>query len=72
MTLDSLKDPGNKLDQQSEAVARGYYDFGNVINQQQGDLMKAEMLVRESLRIRTRLNDNNNDYVGNSSCSSLL
>jgi tetratricopeptide (TPR) repeat protein len=28
MTLDSLKDPGNGLDQQSEAVAAGYYDLG--------------------------------------------
>jgi tetratricopeptide (TPR) repeat protein len=64
MTLDSLKDPGNGLDQQSEAVARGYYDFGDVIYQQQGDLVKAEKLTRESLRIRTRLYDNNHANVG--------
>jgi tetratricopeptide (TPR) repeat protein len=55
LTLESLKDPGNGLDQQSEAVARGYYDLGHVILQQKGDLVKAEKLVRESLRIRTRL-----------------
>jgi hypothetical protein len=30
-TLDSLKDSANGLDQQSKAVARGYYDLGNVI-----------------------------------------
>jgi tetratricopeptide (TPR) repeat protein len=70
MTLDSLKDPGNGLDQQSEAVANGYYDLGNVINQQEGDLVKAEKLVRESLRIRSRLYDAHHDLIGMS--SSLL
>jgi tetratricopeptide (TPR) repeat protein len=54
-TLDSLKDSANGLDQQSEAVARGYYDLGNVINKQKRDFLKAGMLVRESLRIRTSL-----------------
>jgi hypothetical protein len=32
LTLESLKDPGNGLDQQSEAVARDYYDLGDVIH----------------------------------------
>eukprot|EP00596_Hydrurales_sp_CCMP1899_P007459 CAMPEP_0119051712 /NCGR_PEP_ID=MMETSP1177-20130426/73245_1 /TAXON_ID=2985 /ORGANISM="Ochromonas sp, Strain CCMP1899" /LENGTH=183 /DNA_ID=CAMNT_0007031023 /DNA_START=659 /DNA_END=1208 /DNA_ORIENTATION=+ len=53
-TLDSLKDPANGLDQLSEEVAYGYYNLANVIHQQEGDLVKAEMLARESLRIRTR------------------
>jgi hypothetical protein len=60
MTLDSLKDPNNGLDQQSEAVAKGYYDLANVIMVQKGDLVKAEKLVRESLRIRVLINSNNN------------
>jgi tetratricopeptide (TPR) repeat protein len=64
MTLDSLKDPGNGLDQQSEAVAKGYNDLGNVINQQKGDYVKAEQLVRESLRIRSRLYDAHHQRVG--------
>jgi tetratricopeptide (TPR) repeat protein len=63
-TLDGLKDPANKLDQQSEIVASGYYDLANVIYQQKGDFIKAEALVRESLRIRSRLN--NNAKVGRS------
>jgi tetratricopeptide (TPR) repeat protein len=67
MTLDSLKDPGNGLDQQSDAVARGYYDLGNVINQQKGDYVKAEKLVRESLRIRSHLFDTHHERVGLSS-----
>jgi tetratricopeptide (TPR) repeat protein len=64
MTLDSLKDPGNGLDQQSEAVANGYYDLGSVINQKKGDYVKAEKLVRESLRIRSRLCDAHHQYLG--------
>jgi hypothetical protein len=51
MTLDSLKDPMNELDQQSEAVAQGYHDYATVINKLNGDLDKAEKLARESLRI---------------------
>jgi tetratricopeptide (TPR) repeat protein len=64
MTLDSLKDSGNGLDQQSEAVAKGYCDLGKVINQKKGDYVKAEKLVRESLRIRSRLNDAHHGLVG--------
>jgi tetratricopeptide (TPR) repeat protein len=64
MTLDSLKDPGNGLDQESEAVANGYYDLGLVINQQKGDYVKAEKLVRESLRIRSRLHDAHHQHLG--------
>jgi tetratricopeptide (TPR) repeat protein len=63
LTLESLKDPGNGLDQQSEAVAKGYYDLGNVIFQQKGDLVKAEKLIRESLRIRTRLHGGDHTHV---------
>jgi tetratricopeptide (TPR) repeat protein len=64
MTLDSLKDPGNGLDQLSEAVAKGYYNLGNVVYQQNGDYVKAEKLVRESLRIRNRLYDTYHEFVG--------
>jgi tetratricopeptide (TPR) repeat protein len=68
LTLESLKDPGNGLDQQSEAVAKGYHDLGHVIFQQKGgDLVKAEKLVRESLRIRTRFHGGDLTDVGVSS-----
>jgi hypothetical protein len=40
MTLDSLKDPQNGLDQLSEAVARGHYDLAKVITDQRGDFLK--------------------------------
>jgi hypothetical protein len=66
MTLDSLKDPGNGLDQQSEEVAKGHHDLGRVILRQKGDLLKAEMLVRESLRMRNHLHDADHVSVGHS------
>jgi tetratricopeptide (TPR) repeat protein len=67
-TQDSLKDLGNKVDQQSEEVATGYYNLADVISrQEQGDLVKAEMLVRESLRIRARIFHNDDPHVGASS-----
>jgi hypothetical protein len=69
-TLDSLKDPANGLDQESEEVATGYYNLANVINKQKEDLVKAEMLARESLRIRTRVYGNDHVEVGHN-CSLL-
>jgi hypothetical protein len=74
LTLDSLKDPANGLDQQSESVAIGYYNLANVISRiVTGDLenlLKAETMVRESLRIVTRLYSTDHLHVGE--CSSLL
>jgi hypothetical protein len=58
MTLDSLKDRNNGLDQQSEAVAKIYYDLANVIKVQRRDHVKAEKLARESLQIRVLINSN--------------
>jgi tetratricopeptide (TPR) repeat protein len=63
-TLDSLKDPANGMDQGSEVVAKGYYNLANVINYQKRDFVKAEMLVRESLRIRSQLYSHDDLYNG--------
>jgi tetratricopeptide (TPR) repeat protein len=63
-TLDSLKDPGNGLNQESEEVAYGYFILAKVINQQEGDFVRAEMLVRESLRIRSQLYVHDNTLIG--------
>lgn len=62
-TLDILKDPAIKLDQESEVVANGYFDLAKVIYKQEGDLERAAMLVRESLRIRTLINHKDHLYV---------
>jgi tetratricopeptide (TPR) repeat protein len=51
-------------------VAKGYYNLADVIHQLKGDLVKAEMLARDSLRIRTRIDSNVNINVG-LSCSLL-
>jgi tetratricopeptide (TPR) repeat protein len=63
-TLDSLKDPKNGLDQESQAVADGYFDLANVIHRQEGDLVKAETLARESLRIVSKLCTRQQDRLG--------
>jgi hypothetical protein len=66
MTLDSLKDPMNGLDQQSEAVAQGYNDYATVMNRLNGDLVKAEKLAREALRIRSLIYQKNHYYIASS------
>jgi hypothetical protein len=70
LTLESLKDPANGLDQESEAVAHGYNNYAFVIKEQSGDLVKAEMLAREALRIRVKLYNKDHYIVGYS--TSLL
>jgi hypothetical protein len=59
VTYGNLRDKKNGIDQDSELVATGAYNLANVIFQQNGDLMKAEELARESLRIRTLIHDIN-------------
>jgi tetratricopeptide (TPR) repeat protein len=68
MTLDSLKDPGNGVDQDSKEVADGYHCLANVICQQKGDQIKAERLAREAYRIQLHLHDHS--QVGH--CANLL
>jgi tetratricopeptide (TPR) repeat protein len=72
LTLDSLKDPANKLDQLSEAVAKGYFNLGNAISHREVDIVKAENLLRESLRIRTLVHGLDHFYVGQSVSSLAL
>jgi tetratricopeptide (TPR) repeat protein len=66
VTLDSLKDPANKVNQESEAVAKGYYNLALAICKQNGDPVRAEMLTRQSLRIRAGLNQKNHLYIAES------
>jgi tetratricopeptide (TPR) repeat protein len=62
-TYANLRDIKNEIDQEGEVVAMGAYNLADVILRQDGgDLIKAEKLVRESLRIRTQLH--NTHYVG--------
>eukprot|EP00596_Hydrurales_sp_CCMP1899_P004127 CAMPEP_0119047778 /NCGR_PEP_ID=MMETSP1177-20130426/54908_1 /TAXON_ID=2985 /ORGANISM="Ochromonas sp, Strain CCMP1899" /LENGTH=245 /DNA_ID=CAMNT_0007022753 /DNA_START=731 /DNA_END=1468 /DNA_ORIENTATION=+ len=66
-TYGNLKDHKNGIDQESEEVAEGAYNLADVILQQNGDLVKAEGLAREALRIRTKLLPMNHLNVGVSS-----
>jgi tetratricopeptide (TPR) repeat protein len=68
VTYGNLRDKKNGIDQESEAVAEGAYNLADVIYRQDGDLIKAEELARESLRITSLLNDSNHYSVGRVCC----
>jgi tetratricopeptide (TPR) repeat protein len=70
VTYGNLRDKKNGINQESEAVAKGAYNLADVIFKQGGDLIKAEELARESLRIRSLIDDSNHQRVG-FSCSLL-
>jgi tetratricopeptide (TPR) repeat protein len=70
VTYGNLRDKKNGIDQESRAVADGAYNLADVIYRQDGDLMKAEELARESLRITSLINDSNHYSVGRT-CSFL-
>jgi tetratricopeptide (TPR) repeat protein len=72
MTLDSLTDPANGLDQNSDEVSIGYYQLGKLIHAQNGDLVKAERLARESLRIQYLIYGSNTPGVHVGNCMGLL
>jgi hypothetical protein len=59
VTYGNLRDKKNGIDQESEEMAVGAYNLANVIHRQEGDLIKAEELARESLRIRTLAHGSN-------------
>jgi tetratricopeptide (TPR) repeat protein len=57
-TYNNLRDSKNGMDQNSAVVGRGAYYLADVINRQHGNLIKAEGLARESLRICQLINSN--------------
>jgi hypothetical protein len=67
VTYDNLRDKKNGIDQESEAVAEGACNLARVIHRQKGDLIKAEGLAREALRIRTFLFDSHHHNIEASS-----
>jgi hypothetical protein len=73
LTLDNLTNPKNGMNQESEAVATGYASLAKVksakailyIGGNSGrDSEKAEVLARESLRIRTQLFHHDDRWIG--------
>lgn len=68
MTLDSLRNPMNEVNQESEEVARGYCDLASALHgdDENEDLIRAETLVRESLRIRVLIFGNDHICTGHS------
>jgi hypothetical protein len=66
-TYANLRDIKNGMNQKGEEVAEGAYNLADVLlRQDDGDLIKAEKLARESLLIRTRLYGSNYQSVGRS------
>lgn len=64
-TYTNLRDIKNGLDQKGDTVSEGACNLATVVLQQDdGDLMKAENLARESLYIRTQLNGRDHNIVG--------
>jgi hypothetical protein len=63
VTYGNLRDKKNGMDQEGEEMASGAFNLANVIFKQEGDLMKAEMLARESLRIRTLIYGRDHNLV---------
>jgi hypothetical protein len=53
VTYSNLRDKKNGMDQDSEEVATGAHNLANVIYRLKGDIVRAEKLARESLRITT-------------------
>lgn len=65
-----LRDHKNGKDQEGDEMAEGSYNLADIIHKQNGDLVKAEKLARESLRIRIQLYDSEHFKIGD--CSFLL
>eukprot|EP00596_Hydrurales_sp_CCMP1899_P002503 CAMPEP_0119044552 /NCGR_PEP_ID=MMETSP1177-20130426/32268_1 /TAXON_ID=2985 /ORGANISM="Ochromonas sp, Strain CCMP1899" /LENGTH=262 /DNA_ID=CAMNT_0007014789 /DNA_START=388 /DNA_END=1176 /DNA_ORIENTATION=- len=51
MNLSELKNPANGMNQESDDVALGHYDLANVIWLSKGDVAKAEIIARETVRL---------------------
>jgi len=70
VTYMNLKDHKNGIGLEGVEVAEGAYNLADVIHKQNGDLSRAELLARESLRIRCRLPGNRTAMIGRS-CTQL-
>jgi flagellar hook assembly protein FlgD len=66
VTYGNLRDKKNGIDQESEEVATGAYNLADAIYRLNGDLIKAEEVARESLRIRSLIYDIKDPSVGSS------
>jgi hypothetical protein len=66
VTYGNLRDKKNGIDQEIEVVATGVFNLADVIFRQDEDLIKAEGLTRESLRIRSLIYGINDPSVGSS------
>jgi hypothetical protein len=66
VTYDNLRNKNNGINLENEALATGAYDLADVLFRQNENLIIAEKLARESLRIRSLIIDSNHHSVGRS------
>jgi tetratricopeptide (TPR) repeat protein len=66
VTYANLRDKKNGIDQESEVIATGAYNLAKVLLKQKGDIVKAEELARENLRIRILLYGRDHHRVAHS------
>jgi hypothetical protein len=59
----NLKDHKNGMDQDGKAVARGAANLADVPYQQGSNLIKAEELARDALRIKSQLYDSEHEVL---------
>jgi hypothetical protein len=67
ITYSNLRDSKNGMDQEGEEIAMGSHDLADCIFFQRGDLLKAERLAKEAIRIRSINSGVNHGAVGRSS-----
>jgi tetratricopeptide (TPR) repeat protein len=65
-TYDNLRDKKNGLNQESEDVAGGAHNLAHVLYQKSGDMIKAEKIAREVMRIRGQLHKHDHYLLGDS------
>jgi hypothetical protein len=63
VTYGNLRDKKNGIDQEGEEMATGAFNLADILFKQNGDLIKAEMLARESLRIRNLIYGSDHSIV---------
>lgn len=63
VTYSTLRDKKNGMDQEGEVMATSSYNLALVLQRQNGDLIRAEKLVREAFRIRTNLFGSDNHIM---------
>mmetsp|Transcript_33675 Transcript_33675/g.32143 ORF Transcript_33675/g.32143 Transcript_33675/m.32143 type:complete len:464 (+) Transcript_33675:141-1532(+) len=64
VTYSNLRDKKNGIDQEGDLVAEGSTNLAEAIIRQHGDLIRAEGLARDALRIRMQVHGSDHNLIG--------